>query len=102
MLAPNRLYKRGIHLRQRLDRWIVLGEIKHKIGSVNIGYGASHFRFTFAISRKSEIDKIDVEQAAEDSLITHAGAAGTASLRDGCAVENDGLAEREGPGRLNL
>src|SRR6185503_17674772 len=65
VLRAHRFQKWSVDLGERLDRRIILGEVHHEAGSVDTRDGIRQFRLAHPITRKSEIDEVDVEHAPE-------------------------------------
>ena len=82
VLGAQGFHKWSVDLGEGLHGRVILGEIHHEAGSIDTRDGIRQFRLAHPISRKSEIDKVDVEDAPENGLIAHSGSAGATTLRD--------------------
>ena len=91
LLFAHDLKKRLVRLLQKVRVRRIVIVIIDKNAHIQPGNVLRHLRLGAASARKAEVDKIRVQPPGEHRGIAVAGMRGAAALRDGAAVEDDGL-----------
>ena len=89
---------RWLTIAQGSHRAVVLREVEHETGGVDLGDRFGHLRLALSVSGKTQVHEIDIEDAAEDRLIAHARPAGAAALRDRSPIIDNGTGDGEAAG----
>ena len=102
MPGAHRIEERRVNFSHRFAGLVVGAEVQDEASRVNLRHRGCHFRFAQAVAAEAQVHEVNIEPAAKNGLVTHAGPAGAAALGDGCAVEHDWLGQGERFGRSYL